>query len=96
MPLDLLVGRVCCRRKEHWKHIYISLFILIGVALSVVSFQQSLSDDDEKKDSYDYIWFLNLFMVGQLLNVLSHQVKEYVVRNILVNQSKFQFQVAFT
>ena len=53
-------------------------------------------DDDEKKDSYDYIWFLNLFMVGQLLNVLSHQVKEYVVRNILVNQSKFQFQVAFT
>jgi hypothetical protein len=38
--------------------------------------------------------FLGIFVGGQLVNVMSHQTKEIIVRKMMVNQDSFQLKVS--
>ncbi len=44
IPVNTLVSRYVCKRKEHKRHIVISCAILIGVILSLGSLYKSYKD----------------------------------------------------
>ena len=45
--------------------------------------------EDETNSEYidDYVFYAGLFILGNFLSVLSHQFKEAVVRNMVLNQT---------
>lgn len=76
------MGYLFCMRKEYWKHIFFSLLIIAGGVLSYLS----IAYENKHNDNYDtYVNYTNLFVLGQVLNVLSQSLKEKVVRTIVVN-----------
>ena len=83
IPLDTLFSKLVCGRKEKTKHVLVALFTLFGTTMSLISFLRNADNNSEK--------YILLFVLGQLMNVLSFQLKESIVRNILVNQTSFQF-----
>lgn len=88
IPLNTLFSRFVCGRKEYIKHIMFSCFILITCVINFAeTFHEFKNDDRRLKQN------LIIFAMGQLCNVLSHNFKEAIVRNILVNQTSFLFQI---
>ena len=81
IPLDTLFSKLVCGRKEKTKHVLVALFTLFGTTMSLISFLRNADNNSEK--------YILLFVLGQLMNVLSFQLKESIVRNILVNQTSF-------
>ena len=88
LPLNTLMSKFCCGRDEHKKHIFLSLFILIGIFVSLGGLNEIFKDYDDK---WYYLKFSAIFCLGQILNVLSQQVKESIVRTHLLNQANFKF-----
>ena len=71
--------------------------LIIFISFGFVSMYLSNRSEDEKsrEDYGKQVYYLCLFSLGQIMCVLSQQIKEKIVRSILLNQLEFKFQVAF-
>jgi hypothetical protein len=72
IPLDTIVGSLCCARSEYLRHLLLSVFIIIGVVISAISYYIESKD---KQNSDEIQYYFGMLIIGQVLNVFSHQGK---------------------
>ena len=82
IPLNTILGSLLCGRPQYKKHVWIALYIVAGIMLSFSGYMSSIKND---ADFADRAYYLSIFLLGQLVQVLSHQTKESIVRHMPLN-----------
>lgn len=82
IPLNMLF-RSCCIGLKHYKtHIVAGLLLFVAALLTMI---------DTQDKELDYAL---LFLLSSLLDVISHALKESIVRTQPLNQEKFNYQIS--
>lgn len=89
VPLETFINFICCCRKEYKKHLFFSLLILAGGVFSYFSVVNNFVANPESFGTNDMRFYLQLAIVSQVFNVLSHSGKEKMVRGYVLNQTTF-------
>jgi len=93
IPLNLMLRSCCIEEVEHfWIHWFSGIIILTGGVLNMLTLK--IHQEDTEGDSYQY--FSIMVIVSVLLDVVSHTIKEIIVRTQPLNQEKFNFRVSIT
>ena len=89
IPLNMFFRR--CLGLKHFKtHMFAGFIIFVGVVLNIVDLITNLGDANQDK----YFNYALLFLICSFLDVLSHALKESIVRNQPLNQERFNFRVS--
>ena len=88
IPLNM-VFRSCCVGNTHFKrHIFAGLIVACGIVLTMVDV---IADPDDQDLYLNYAF---LFLLSSLFDVISHALKESIVRSQPLNQDKFNFRIS--
>jgi hypothetical protein len=88
LPLTTLLRSCCINEVSHYFVHWLSAIVIFGGCI-VHLFR--LSDIDENINGYKYYCFYILFSC--VLDVISHTIKEALVRTQPLNQESFNFQI---
>lgn len=81
IPLNMFLRSLCVGLKHYKIHIFASFVIIVGVAVNL----GDLSEDDYKDDNSDTLKYTFLFMLNSVFDVISHAIKEGLVRSQPLN-----------
>ena len=88
------MGRYLFKHEEYKRHIVISIIILVGISLGGIgSLYYSYNQEHIFYSFGAQLYYFGLFAAGQFMNSLSTQIKEKMVRSILLNQDEFRYKV---
>ena len=74
---------------SHYKrHILAGFIVVAGVAITMADVIQAPEDKDL------YLNYALLFLLSSLFDVISHALKESIVRSQPLNQDKFNFRIS--
>uniref|UniRef100_A0A7S3IV51 Uncharacterized protein n=1 Tax=Strombidium inclinatum TaxID=197538 RepID=A0A7S3IV51_9SPIT len=92
IPLNLMLRSCCIEEVSHkWVHWLMSLVILAGAIYNMFTMSESLANPETKED---YQYYSVMILISVLLDVVSHTIKEVLVRSQPLNQEKFNFGVS--
>ena len=90
IPLNMLFRSCCLGLKHYAIHVIAGFVILAATVLNMVD----LADNDEGGENREYMRYALLFLLCSLFDVVSHALKESIVRNQPLNQEKFNFRIS--
>ena len=90
IPLNMLFRSCCLGLKHYAIHVIAGFVILAATVLNMVD----LADGDEVEKHREYMRYALLFLLSSLFDVVSHALKESIVRNQPLNQEKFNFRIS--
>tara|TARA_B110000285_G_C15097310_1_gene602849 strand:- start:837 stop:1154 length:318 start_codon:yes stop_codon:yes gene_type:complete len=91
VPLVTILRACCIESVRHYTvHWLSSLLILIGVIVNLVTLKEF---PEEKATDFKYYTVMVIVSCG--LDVVSHTIKEILVRTQPLNQEKFNFKISF-
>ena len=88
IPLNMLFRSCCIGLKHYVTHVAAGFIILIAVILNMIDIT------DSKKENENYMHYALLFLLCSLFDVVSHALKESIVRSQPLNQEKFNFRIS--
>lgn len=88
IPLNMLFRSCCIGLKHYTKHVLAGFVILVAVVLNMID----ITEDTQHKE--EYMHYALLFMLCSLFDVVSHALKESIVRTQPLNQEKFNFRIS--
>ena len=74
IPLNMLFRSCCIGLKHYTKHVLAGFIILVAVVLNMID----ITEDEVHKEQYMH--YALLFMLCSLFDVVSHALKESIVR----------------
>lgn len=90
IPLNMLFRSCCIGLKHYTMHVVAGFVILVAVILNLIDITDT--KDHEQKDLYTR--YALIFLLCSLFDVISHALKESIVRNQMLNQEKFNFKIS--
>ena len=90
IPLNMLFRSCCIGLKHYTLHVAAGFIILFAVVINLIDITDT--KDPQQKDLYTH--YALLFMLCSLFDVISHAMKESLVRNQILNQEKFNFRIS--
>ena len=90
IPLNMLFRSCCIGLKHYTMHVAAGFVILVAVVLNLVDITDT--KDPEQKELYTR--YALIFLLCSLFDVISHALKESIVRNQMLNQEKFNFKIS--
>ena len=91
IPLNMLMRRLCCIYHEPFRvHTISGLVILLAVGVSLYGYFKKQPDNQENVN------YTLLFIVSAFLDVLSHLLKECIVRSQPIDQEKFNLKITIS
>ena len=88
IPLNMLFRSCCIGLKHYPTHVLAGFIILTAVVVNMIDIT------DSKQDSDKYMHYALLFLLCSLFDVISHALKESIVRSQPLNQEKFNFRIS--
>ena len=88
IPLNMLFRTCCIGLKHYIKHVVAGFIICTAVVLNMIDVTDSKDDKDR------YMHYALLFLMCSLFDVVSHALKESIVRSQPLNQEKFNFRIS--
>ena len=88
IPLNMLFRSCCIGLTHYTKHMVAGFIIAGSVILNLID----ITEDKEHKETYMH--YALLFMLCSLFDVISHALKESIVRSQPINQEKFNFRIS--
>lgn len=79
IPLNMLFRSCCIGLKHHLIHVAAGFIILVAVLLTMIDITDSKADKDK------YMHYALLFLLCSLFDVVSHALKESIVRSQPLN-----------
>lgn len=87
IPLNMLL-RSCCIGLKHYKiHVLAGVVIFLAISLAMYGAFDSRDTDQE-------LYYSCLFLLCSLFDVLSHAIKEAIVRSQPLNQENFNYKIS--
>lgn len=88
IPLNMLFRSCCIGLKHYTVHVVSGFIILVAVIVNMVDISGS------KTEYTKYMHYALLFLLCSLFDVVSHALKESIVRSQPLNQEKFNFKIS--
>mmetsp|Transcript_14262 Transcript_14262/g.24261 ORF Transcript_14262/g.24261 Transcript_14262/m.24261 type:complete len:124 (+) Transcript_14262:437-808(+) len=91
IPLNILMKSCCIEEVEHhWIHWLSSLIIFIGCVVNSLTLQDNPADESDN----DFREYSIMVVISAVIDVISHTIKEVLVRTQPLNQERFNYTVS--
>lgn len=90
IPLNMLFRSCCINLKHYSIHVAAGFMILIAILLNMID----ITDTKQPELKEKYMRYAILFLLCSLFDVVSHAMKESIVRSQPLNQEKFNFKIS--
>ena len=106
IPLNMILRSCCINNVLHYNIHWISaLVIIVGCIVSAITLQQEYNEDTVStfhffnpiffsQEGDDNVYYSILLLISCFLDVISHTIKEALVRSQPLNQEKFNFKIS--
>lgn len=88
IPLNMLFRSCCIGLKHYTAHVVAGFIIVFAILLNVID----INANPEDKEMYWH--YTLLFLMCSVFDVISHALKESIVRTAPVSQEKFNFRIS--